>query len=106
MSQVVIATDAALELSGELGFPTPRPFGHFVMHLATTQRDFCIVSEARGLLGYFEDPALAQPFLRMLVRNATHGRGRLDFRLWRWCQGNWETYQRSIPMNQPTEAAA
>ena len=97
MSVPVTAMDADLapsEAQPELPLPTWRPFGHAVMRPQGSQ--FCLVSEARGLLGYFADVTLAQPFLRMLIRNAWRGRGRLDFRLFRWTPSGWEIAQRTM----------
>jgi hypothetical protein len=102
-----VATDADLGPAEELEFPTMRPFGHYVGRPRLENRDYCIVSEARGLLGYFADPNLAQPFLRMLMLNADRGHGRHDFRLWRWDETapGWTVHQRSLVLRE-TEVPA
>lgn len=95
----VIATDASLE-ERQLELPTQQPFGVRVM--ALPGKPWAIISEGRGCLGYFSDREMAQPFLRMLVRNAHRGQGRLDFRLWCWSEQfrAWCVEQRTIELQE------
>lgn len=94
----VIAMDAALTGEEQLELPTPKPFYHFVAPIP--DKPFTIVSEERGPLKcYFRSREAAQPFLRMLVRGALRGRGRLDFRLYQWKpeMKAWTIAQRTMP---------
>lgn len=108
MSEVRIATDADLQWPEDLDIPTPKPFGHFIpppSAQSDTHRDFVLVSEARGTLGFFAYSELAQPFLRMFVRNAHRSKGRLDFRLYRWEKTGWIVHQRTIALRDLGVAA-
>lgn len=97
------AMDAALEYVAEPGgleAVTAEPFGHYVP--ADKRWGFCLVSEARGILGYFDELRMAQPFCRMLIRNAWAGHGRLDFRLYGWLEEaqGWEIALRALPLEE------
>jgi hypothetical protein len=94
-----IALDSALEPGGEqIELPSQSPFGHYVAHKAGF--DFVIVSECAGELGSFSEAAMAQPFLRMLAREAYLYQRRFDFRLYHWIDEAWEIAQRSIELHE------
>lgn len=102
-----IATDSALEPGDQMELPEQKPFGHYIAH--TPGKEFVIVSELSGELGSFSDVAAAQPFLRMLAREAYLDHRRFDFRLYRWLPAvqAWELAQRTIEVSElPKETAA
>jgi hypothetical protein len=106
MSKVRIATDAALGQDDTLDIATKLPMGHFLPH--TPGRNFAIVSEMHGPMGFFENAEMAQPFLRMLCREADREKRRHDFRLYRWSERlqAWEVHQRTILLDELRKAAA
>lgn len=59
-------------------------------------------------MGYFDEQEAAQPWLRMLVRDALNHKRRFDFALFFWGKdaNGWTLAQRTVLMHQvPVEAA-
>ena len=93
---VEIAMDSDCTVELDWAAALRKPFG-YTIHPA---RDYVILSQNAGIIGYVDDVDLALPVLRMLVRSRWHGHGKFDFRLYHWNERSkiWDVAMRTISL--------